>query len=89
MSFSYFWKGFVVLLLIILLGGGIIFTNRVLGGDAFDREEASHALYALWIQRDMQAEDWEAFWYDTQRQMVWPFLHSWVLAVFFLVWMQR
>ncbi len=85
MSFSFFWKGFVLLLLVILLVGGMIFTNRILAADAFNREEASHALYALWIQRDMQTEDWEAFWYDTQRQMVWPFLHSWVLAVFFLV----
>jgi len=84
-SFSFFWKGFVFLLVLILLGGGIIFSNQILAGDAFNREEASHALYALWIQRDMQAEDWESFWYDTQRQMVWPFLHSWVLAVFFLI----
>lgn len=85
MRLSLFWKGFIFLLAAILLVGGIIFVNRILAGDAFNKEEASHALYALWLWKDVGAQDWGAFWYDTQRQMIWPFLHSWILTFFFFI----
>lgn len=82
---SLFSKGLILLLVAILLVGGMIFVNRILAGDAFNKEEASHALYALWLVKDLKALDLNAFWYDTQRQMIWPFLHSWLLAIFFFV----
>ena len=82
---SPFGKGLILVLLAILLVGGVVFTHQVLLGDTFNKEEAQHALYAFWLTRDLQALDWGAFFYDTQRQMVWPFLHSWVLTLFFLV----
>ncbi|MEE8637978.1 MAG: hypothetical protein V3T21_02930, partial [Candidatus Margulisiibacteriota bacterium] len=85
MNLSPFWKGFVFVLAAILLVGGVVFVSRVVAGDTFNQEEAQHALYGLWITRDIQALNWNAFWYDTQRQLVWPFLHSWFLGFFFLI----
>lgn len=77
-------KGLIIVLAAFILLGGIFFVNRVLLGDAFSKEEAQHALYGLSISRDLKTFDWSGFWYDTQRQMFWPFLHSWILAIFFL-----
>ena len=52
--------------------------------DAFSKEEAQHALYSLWLYKDIRALDWSGFWYDTNRQVFWPFFHSWAGALFFL-----
>jgi len=82
---STFTKGLIFVLIAAILAGGFIFVNRILAGDAFSKEEAQHALYGLWLWRDMQALDFGAFWYDTLRQMNWPFLHSWVLSLSFTV----
>jgi Dolichyl-phosphate-mannose-protein mannosyltransferase len=68
-----------------LLVGGVIFVNHILRGEAFTKEEAQHAQYAFWIYRDVITLDWAGFAYDTGRQMLWPFLHSWVLAIFYLL----
>jgi len=82
---SPFAKGLVLVLALILVAGSFIFVNRILAGDVFNQEEAQHGLFGLWIWRDIVSLDWSAFWYDTSRQMVWPFLHSWFLGLFFLV----
>lgn len=75
----------MVVLIAALLVGGTIFVNWIVRGDAFNKEEAQHALYGMWIWRDLQGLDLKSFWYDTQRQMTWPFLHSWILSLFFLL----
>lgn len=80
-----FQKGLIIILAAFILLGGVLFVNRVLPGDAFTKEEAQHALYGLSICRDLKILDWGGLWYDTQRQMFWPFLHSWVQALFFLL----
>ncbi len=85
MNLSPFAKGLIFILAVVLLVGGIIFINRILPGDAFSKEEAQHALYGFWLWRDVRALDWNSFWYDTGRQLIWPFLHSWILTVFFLI----
>lgn len=85
MKLSFFWKGFIFTLAAILLVGGFIFVNRIVVGDSFNQEEAQHALYGLWLWRDIQTLNWDGFWYDTQRQLFWPFLHSWFLSFFFLI----
>lgn len=77
--------GLIGFLLLVILATGLIFFNRILPGDAFTKEEAQHALYGYWLVRDVQTLNWHGFWYDTNRQMVWPFLHSWFQAVFFLI----
>jgi len=82
---SLFWKGFIFVLAAVILVGGVVFANRILAGDAFTKEEAQHALYGYWLARDIQTLNLSAFCYDTQRQMVWPFLHSWLLSIFFLI----
>ena len=85
MTKSLYFKGLTLLLVAVLLFGGLIFVNRILRGDAFSKEEAQHALYSVWLVKDIQALNVGAFLYDTQRQMNWPFLHSWLLSAFFLV----
>ena len=84
MKLSAFQKGLLVVLIALLLFGGIIFINRILLADVFCKEEAQHALNGLWLCKDLRNLDWKGFWYDTQRQMFWPFFHSWILAIFFL-----
>lgn len=83
MRISWFWKGFIFVLLAAILVSSLVFVNRILAGDAFSRQEAQHALYGVSIWRDISAGDWNNFWYDTGRQMVWPFLQSWLLSVVF------
>ncbi|MFC1571699.1 ArnT family glycosyltransferase [Candidatus Margulisiibacteriota bacterium] len=78
-------RGLVIVLAATILIGGVIFVNRILAGDAFTYEEAQHALYGMWLTRDVKTLDWGTFWYDTHRQMAWPFLHSWLQSLFFLV----
>jgi 4-amino-4-deoxy-L-arabinose transferase-like glycosyltransferase len=80
-----FTKGLIIVLAALVLLGGSVFVNRVINGDAFNVEEAQHALYSVWLWRDIRAGDWTSFWYDTNRQMVWPFLHSWILSAFFFL----
>lgn len=85
MTKSLRFKGLALLLVAVVLVGGLIFVNRILQGDAFTNEEAQHGLYGMWLAKDIQALDSGTFFYDTQRQMNWPFLHSWLLSLFFLV----
>lgn len=85
MKQSPFVRGLIVVLAATLIVGGLVFSNRILAGDIFEKEEAQHALYGFWLWRDIQSLDWGSFWHDTERQMFWPFLHSWILSLFFLV----
>lgn len=85
MKQSPFTRGLIFVLAAILLAGGLIFVNQIAAGDVFNKEEAQHALYGLWLWRDISVLDWGAFLYDTGRQMVWPFLHSWILSIFFFI----
>ncbi|MCU0640741.1 MAG: glycosyltransferase family 39 protein [Candidatus Margulisbacteria bacterium] len=83
MKLTDFQRGMIIVLAAFIVLGGALFVNRVVLGDAFGKEEAQHALYGLSITKDVRALDWHGFWYDTQRQMFWPFLHSWALSLFF------
>ncbi|OGC11778.1 hypothetical protein A3K48_04720 [candidate division WOR-1 bacterium RIFOXYA12_FULL_52_29] len=85
MRLTSFQKGLLVALLAVFVFLSIIFINGILLGDAFTKEEAQHAIYGLWLYKDITALDFGAFWYDTQRQMFWPFLHSWFLSLTFLL----
>lgn len=84
MKLAPYSKGLIIVLLLLIISGGLILINRIFLGDAFNREEALHAIYSLWVTRDLKALDFGALWYDTQRQMVWPFLHSWLQGILFL-----
>lgn len=85
MRWSDWHKGLAIILVAFFLLGGAIFVSRLVLAESFSKEEAQHAIYGLWIYKDIRALDWQAFWYDTQRQMFWPFLHSWFQAGFFLL----
>ncbi|MFH1387289.1 MAG: glycosyltransferase family 39 protein [bacterium] len=85
MKLTDFQKGLSIVLIAFFLLGGIIFATRVMMGDSFSKEEAQHALYGVWLAKDIRALDWGGFWYDTHRQMFWPFFHSWVLSIFFFI----
>ncbi len=82
---SNFQKGLIISLIAFFCLGGLLFVTRLVMADAFSKEEAQHALYSLWLYKDLKALDFGAFWYDTNRQVFWPFFHSWVGALFFLV----
>lgn|GEM_PF-1065474 len=74
----------VFLVLAVIIVAGLLLSNRILSADAFTKEEGQHALYSYWLFHDLNGCDLKAFYYDTQRQMVWPFLHSWILSFFFI-----
>ena len=84
MKISAFQKGLLITLILFLFLGGTLFVTRLLMADAFSKEEGQHALYGLYLYKDIRALDWGSFWYDTNRQVFWPFFHSWVQAGFFL-----
>jgi hypothetical protein len=85
MKLSTFQKGLLLILIAFLLIGGLVFVARIWSGDAFNKEEAQHAIYGFWISKDIKSLDFSSFWNDTQRQIYWPFLHSWLLSVFFIL----
>jgi hypothetical protein len=47
-------------------------------------DEAGHALPAARMALDLRRGAFGAFFADTQREMTWPFVHPWLLAVSFL-----
>ncbi len=83
MKKSSFERGLVIVLVAAIIVGAILFFTQILSADAFTKEEAQHGLYGLWIYKDINALDAKAFLYDTSRQLVWPFLHSWILGIVF------
>jgi hypothetical protein len=85
MKISAFQKGLLITLILFIFLGGTLLVTRLIMADAFSKEEAQHALYGLHLYKDIRALDWGAFWYDTNRQVFWPFFHSWIQALFFLV----
>ncbi|MDD4178498.1 MAG: glycosyltransferase family 39 protein [Candidatus Margulisbacteria bacterium] len=84
MKLTNFQKGLVLFLAAFILLGGTLFVNRILQADVFSKEEAQHALYSLWLYKDIRGFDLANFWNDTQRQMFWPFFHSWIQSASFL-----
>lgn len=85
MKITNFQKGLIIVLVAFFLLGGLLFITRLLMADSFSKEEAQHALYGLWLYKDLKSFDLGSFWYDTNRQVYWPFFHSWIQSLFFLV----
>ncbi len=63
----------------------LIFFNIILKLDTFHWDEAHHAFYGLQLAQSLQRGDCGGFWAWTDRQALWPFFHSWLLTVFFLL----
>jgi hypothetical protein len=77
--------GLIAVVVLALVVCTTIFFSRVLPADVFHWDEGHHALYGMWLTRDVQAGDWDSFWEHTHRQAYWPFFHSWLLTTFFLI----
>jgi len=52
---------------------------------SFYWDEAHHSLNGISISLSIENGDLSAFFQNTNRQVYWPFLHSWWLAIFFLI----
>ena len=76
---------FLLILIVSVLFCAALFYNVILPADTFHWDESHHALYSVWLTKDIQAGNWNAFWQHTHHQALWPFLHSWFVAAFFLL----
>lgn len=48
-------------------------------------DESHHAMFGMMIERSIKQADVNAVFENTNRQIYWPFLHSWFLGVAFLI----
>ncbi|MFA5876135.1 MAG: hypothetical protein WC901_05610, partial [Candidatus Margulisiibacteriota bacterium] len=78
------WNFYLVVFCSLLLCLFALF-NVVLPGETFHWDESHHALYGIWLTKDIQAGNWDSFWQNTHHQATWPFLHSWLITTFFLI----
>jgi len=63
----------------------LAFFNVVIPMDVFAWDQSHHNLYGTWIANDIQSGNWDLFWNHTHRQTLWPFLQSWILGIFFII----
>lgn len=63
----------------------VTYFNVIVPADTFHWDESHHAMYGVWLTKDIQAGNWDSFWANTNRQTLWPFFHSWYLTCFFLL----
>ncbi len=63
----------------------LLFVYQVRQAGALDWDQSAHALHGLLIASDARSGDWIAVLLDSYKQVYWPFLHSWLTAVAFLV----
>src|SRR2546426_10316175 len=63
----------------------LLFVRRVLPDPAFAWDEAYHALYGVLIADELRRAQWLSAAYDSFLAVYWPPLHSWYLAVLFLL----
>lgn len=82
---SFPFIGFLIVLLLATSVSCIAYFNIILPADSFHWDESHHGIYGVWLARDIKLGNWGNFWKDTHRQTLWPFFHSWILTVFFLI----
>jgi hypothetical protein len=68
-----------------LVVGWSVFQCVIRPGPPFYWDEAAHSLKGLLIAHDVRSGDWLSFLYDTYKQVYWPPLHSWLIAIAFLI----
>src|SRR6187401_3154492 len=79
---------FIFLVLISLIAAlvfWLIYTKLLIWRGPFISDEAVHALKALQFADDFQRGDWLGFILDSYRQVLYPPLHSWIMAAAYLV----
>jgi 4-amino-4-deoxy-L-arabinose transferase-like glycosyltransferase len=63
----------------------LLFVYQVRSSGALDWDQSAHALHGLLIASDARSGDLLAVLLDSYKQVYWPFLHSWLTAIAFLV----
>lgn len=72
-------------LLIIILQGFFIYFYLIVPQGPFCWDEAHRSVFSLAMAKNLAAGDLPALWQLTNRQIYWPFLHSWASALFLLI----
>ena len=77
--------GLAVVLALALAVSWVIFERVIRVGDLLAWDEAFHSLWGLLIADDLLHARFVSILVDTNRQVYWPPLHSWYLALLFVV----
>src|SRR5258705_13654001 len=77
--------GLAVVLALALAVSWVIFERVIRVGDLPGWDEACHCLWGLLIADDLVHARFVGILVDTSRQVYWPPLHSWYLALAFIV----
>ncbi|OGC04061.1 hypothetical protein A2276_05530 [candidate division WOR-1 bacterium RIFOXYA12_FULL_43_27] len=77
--------GLIVILILGIVVSIWAYYYLVIPRDIFYWDESHHALYGLQIFSDLKNLNWEQFWFDTNKQALWPPVHSWFLGAWFLI----
>jgi 4-amino-4-deoxy-L-arabinose transferase-like glycosyltransferase len=77
--------GLAVVVALALAVSWVIFERVIRVGDLLGWDEAYHSLWGLLIADDLLHARFVGILVDTNRQVMWPPLHSWYLAVLFVV----
>ncbi len=72
-------------ILIVILQGIFVYSYLIVPQGPFCWDEAHRSLYSLAMAKNLAAGNLPALWELTNRQIYWPFLHSWTSAVFLLI----
>ncbi len=72
-------------LLLIVLQGVFIYFYLIVPQGPFCWDEAHRSVYSLAMAKNLAAGNISALWQLTNRQIYWPFLHSWASAIFLLI----
>ena len=77
--------GLAVVVALALAVSWAIFQRAIRVGDLLGFDEAYHSLWGLLIADDLRHARFVSMLVDTNRQVYWPPLHSWYLALLFVV----
>jgi len=77
--------GLAVVVALALAVSWAIFQRAIRVGDLLGFDEAYHSLWGLLIADDLLHARFVSILVDTNRQVLWPPLHSWYLALLFVV----
>ena len=77
--------GLAVVLALALAVSWVIFERVIRVGDLLGWDEAHHSLWGLLIADDLVHGRFVSILVDTNRQVYWPPLHAWYLALLFIV----
>ncbi len=68
-----------------LLLGGMVYTHSIREGGAASWDGFERCAWGANLWHDLRHVDFIEFWRHTHEQVVWPFLHSWITGLLFLL----